>query len=85
MAQPCRGPMLQPWQTRRRTCKRRSPGSAQAEQAVGELLFAAGNLARQAGVDPEQALQKANEAFCHSGRAGSLKRSKNAFIYFGGI
>ena len=27
------------------------PASAQAEQAVGELLFAAANLARQAGVD----------------------------------
>ena len=40
------------------------PASAQAEQAVGVLLFAAANLARQAGVDPEQALQKANEAFC---------------------
>ena len=40
------------------------PASAQAVQAVGELLFAAANLARQAGVDPEQALQKANEAFC---------------------
>ena len=40
------------------------PASAQAEQAVGKLLFAAANLARQAGVDPEQALQKANEAFC---------------------
>ena len=40
------------------------PASAQAEQAVGELLFAAANLAWQAGVDPEQALQKANEAFC---------------------
>ena len=40
------------------------PAGAQAEQAVGELLFAAANLARQAGVDPEQALQKANEAFC---------------------
>ena len=40
------------------------PASAQAEQAAGELLFAAANLARQAGVDPEQALQKANEAFC---------------------
>lgn len=53
------------------------PASAQAEQAVGELLFAAANLARQAGVDPEQALQKANEAL-HSGRAGSLKRQKNA-------
>ena len=37
---------------------------AAAEQAMGELLFAAANLARQAGVDPEQALQKANEAFC---------------------
>ena len=40
------------------------PATVQAEQAVGELLFAAANLARQAGVDPEQALQKANEAFC---------------------
>ncbi|WP_455502259.1 nucleoside triphosphate pyrophosphohydrolase [Gemmiger sp.] len=36
---------------------------AQAEQAVGELLFAAAALARKAGVDPEQALQKCNAAF----------------------
>lgn len=34
-----------------------------AEQAVGELLFAAVALARQAGVDPEQALQRRNAAF----------------------
>ena len=33
------------------------------EQAVGELLFAAVALARQAGVDPEQALQRRNAAF----------------------
>ena len=35
----------------------------QAEQAIGELLFAAAALARKAGVDPEQALQKCNAAF----------------------
>ena len=42
-----------------------------AEQAVGELLFAAAALARQAGVDPEQALQKRNAAFLaeHAGHA----------------
>ncbi len=33
-----------------------------AEQAMGELLFAAAALARQAGLDPEQALQKCNAA-----------------------
>lgn len=36
---------------------------AAAEQAMGELLFAAAALARQAGLDPEQALQKCNAAF----------------------
>ena len=36
---------------------------AQAEQAMGRLLFAAAALARKAGVDPEQALQKYNAAF----------------------
>lgn len=35
----------------------------EAEQAVGALLFAAVALARQAGVDPEQALQRQNQAF----------------------
>lgn len=42
-----------------------------AEQAVGELLFTAAALARQAGVDPEQALQKRNAAFLaeYAGRA----------------
>lgn len=34
-----------------------------AEKAAGELLFAAVALARQAGIDPEQALQKRNAAF----------------------
>ncbi len=38
-------------------------GSAQAEDAVGELLFAAVALARAAGIDPEQALQRRNAAF----------------------
>ena len=38
--------------------------AARAEQAAGELLFAAVALARQAGVDPEQALQRRNAAFC---------------------
>ena len=44
---------------------------AVAEQAVGELLFTPAALARQAGVDPEQALQKRNAAFLaeHTGRA----------------
>lgn len=38
---------------------------------MGELLFTAAALARQAGVDPEQALQKRNAAFLaeHAGRA----------------
>lgn len=36
---------------------------AAAEQAMGELLFTAAALARQAGLDPEQALQKCNAAF----------------------
>ena len=36
---------------------------ATAEQAMGELLFAAAALARKAGLDPEQALQKCNAAF----------------------
>lgn len=36
---------------------------ADAEQAMGELLFAAAALARKAGLDPEQALQKCNAAF----------------------
>lgn len=37
--------------------------AAGAEQAAGALLFAAVALARQAGVDPEQALQRRNAAF----------------------
>ena len=38
---------------------------------MGALLFAAAALARQAGVDPEQALQKRNAAFLaeHAGHA----------------
>lgn len=45
------------------TLRDAQPGSAQTEQTVGELLFAAAALARCAGVDPEQALQKQNERF----------------------
>ena len=40
-----------------------SRDASEAERAAGELLFAAAALARQAGVDPEQALQRRNEAF----------------------
>lgn len=39
---------------------------AAAEEAAGALLFAAVALARRAGVDPEQALQRYNEAFLHN-------------------
>lgn len=37
-----------------------------AAQAAGELLFAAVALARQAGVDPEQALQQYNAGFAQA-------------------
>lgn len=37
-----------------------------AAQAAGELLFAAVALARQAGVDPEQALQQYNSGFAQA-------------------
>ena len=40
-----------------------APDKARAEQAMGQLLFAAAALARSAGIDPEQALQKCNAAF----------------------
>lgn len=39
------------------------PGSPEAEQALGQLLFQAVTLGRSAGVDPEQALERANDAF----------------------
>ena len=38
---------------------------------MGELLFTAAALARQAGVDPEQALQKRNAAFLQSIQASA--------------
>ena len=40
-----------------------APDKNAAMQAMGELLFAAAALARQAGIDPEQALQQRNAAF----------------------
>lgn len=40
-----------------------APDKARAEQAMGQLLFAAAALARSAGIDPEEALQKCNAAF----------------------
>ena len=40
-----------------------APDKDAAMQAMGELLFAAAALARQAGIDPEQALQQRNAAF----------------------
>lgn len=40
-----------------------APDKNAAMQAMGELLFAAAALARQAGIDPEQALQQHNAAF----------------------
>lgn len=46
----------------------RAAGSPDAQQAAGELLFAAVALARQAGVDPEQALQQRNAAFLEEPR-----------------
>lgn len=42
------------------------PGSAEAQDAAGRMLFAAASLARQAEIDPEQALQKKNEAVCRA-------------------
>lgn len=41
--------------------------AAQAEEITGRMLFAAVALARQAGVDPEQALQRRNAAFAADG------------------
>ena len=45
------------------TLARRVEAGDNAEAALGELLFKTAALARQAGLDPEQALQKANAAF----------------------
>lgn len=44
--------------------------SEQAERALGRLLFTAVAMAREAEVDPEQALQGQNEAFLRSNRSG---------------
>ena len=40
-----------------------APDMPAAEQAMGQLLFAAAALARSVGIDPEQALQQYNAAF----------------------
>jgi ATP diphosphatase len=39
------------------------PGSAQAEDEFGDLLFALANLSRKIGIDPEAALRRANDKF----------------------
>ena len=41
----------------------RAQDPAQAEEAAGRLLFEAVRLARAAGVNPEQALQRENQRF----------------------
>lgn len=45
------------------------PNSAHIEEEVGDLLFAAVNIARYLKLDPEIALQKANRKFCARFRA----------------
>ena len=45
------------------TLARRVEAGDNAEASLGELLFKTAALARLAGLDPEQALQKANAAF----------------------
>ena len=51
---------------------RRAADTEAAEAAAGELLFAAAALARRAGVDPEQALQRRNDRFLADAARQSL-------------
>jgi uncharacterized protein YabN with tetrapyrrole methylase and pyrophosphatase domain len=46
------------------------------EDEIGDLLFAVVNLARKLGIDPDAALQRANEKF--SGRFAELERLATA-------
>lgn len=43
--------------------RKATQGGPEAEQAMGQLLFASVALARAAGIDPEQALNRCNDAF----------------------
>ena len=52
-----------------------APGSAGAEQALGRLLECAAALGRAAGVNPEQALQRANDAFVRAAQARKRLRA----------
>lgn len=57
--------------------KKRSGPSANLEEEVGDLLFAAVNVARFVGVDPEIALKKANRKFTrrfHSMEAAATQK-----------
>ena len=54
-----------------------APDRDSAEEALGRLLFEAVRLARSAGLDPEQALQRQNERFLREQSAQSRSREEN--------
>ena len=54
----------------------RSARASRIEEEVGDLLFAAVNVARFLGVDPEIALKKANRKFKHAFQCMEARRSR---------